>query len=193
MAKLGLLHVLLRRFCRDQSGTLTAEAVIVMPILLWAYLALFVYWDAFKTVNTVQKAAYTVSDLISRETDTDKEPLTPAYITGMRDLMQYLIADKQVVGLRVSSVTYSAVRKRIEVDWSVSPDGVLPELTNANIASVEANIPIMADGDHSIIFESEVPYYTSFNIGIGDTVIKQFVVTRPRFVNKICMSGFPCG
>ena len=32
-----------------------------------AYLALFVYWDAFRSVNTTQKAAYTISDMISRE------------------------------------------------------------------------------------------------------------------------------
>jgi len=48
----------LRRFLRqDESGTLMAEAVLVLPFMLWSYLALFVYWDSYRAVNTVQKAA----------------------------------------------------------------------------------------------------------------------------------------
>ena len=37
---------MLRDFGRDEKGTIMAETVIVLPLLLWAYLALFVYWDA---------------------------------------------------------------------------------------------------------------------------------------------------
>ena len=45
----------LRRFREDQSGTLIAEAVIVLPMMLWAYLAMFVYWDAYRSINSAKK------------------------------------------------------------------------------------------------------------------------------------------
>ena len=58
---------LLRRFLRDESATIMAEAVLVLPFMLWSYLGLFVYWDSFRVMNKVQKASYTISDMISRE------------------------------------------------------------------------------------------------------------------------------
>ena len=180
----------LRRFRDDQSGALIAEAILVLPIMLWAYLALFVYWDVYRSINVSQKAAYTISDLISREMNAT--PLTPSYVTGMRDLMQYLINNKQTVTLRVTSISYSAQNKRFEVDWSVSPDGAIPKLTTNGLASVANQIPAMSDGDHAIIVETKVHYSPAFNVGLSDKVLEQFVVTRPRFAPKICMTGFEC-
>lgn len=180
----------LRRFREDQSGTLIAEAVIVLPMMLWAYLAMFVYWDAYRSINAAQKAAYTISDLISREMN--NVPLTPAYITGMRNLMQYLVDDTQAVSIRVSSVTYSKARTQLEVDWSISPNGALPELTTNTLGTVESRIPTMADGDHAIIVETQVQYQPAFEVGLSDQVLEQFIVTRPRFTPKICMTGFSC-
>ncbi len=76
-----------------------AEAVIVLPLFLWAYIALFVYWDAFRSMNTVQKAAYTISDMISRE----KTGKTTAYVNGMSKVLEYLIDEDQDARLRVTS------------------------------------------------------------------------------------------
>lgn len=221
----------LRRFNRDESGVLVAEALVMLPLLIWAYLALLVYWDAYRSINTAQKAAYTVSDIISREQPSTT--LTPAYITGMRNLIKFLIDTDQTVKLRVTSVTWSAAHNRYEVDWSVSPDNAATPLTTATIGTVKANIPQIADGDHAIIVESQVDYHpitngfgwvadlNSFNwsfqdytgenkLGpplfeamadpgtpdvkqdVGDMVLKQFIVTRPRIAPKLCMQGFSC-
>lgn len=182
------LRNLLRRFGRDESGVLMAEAIIVLPFMLWSYLALFVYWDAYRSVNTAQKAAYTISDMISREMVT----LPVNYITGMRDLMRYLIDSDQTVRIRVSSVTWSDDNARFEVDWSRSPDNVMPPLTTSTIANLAYRIPAMADGDRVMIVETEVSYHPAFNVGMNDEVLKQFVVTRPRFIPKICMTGVTC-
>jgi Flp pilus assembly protein TadG len=178
----------LRRFCRDESGTLLAEAVIVLPLMLWAYMALFVYWDAYRSVNTVQKAAYTVSDMVSREMVT----LNDKYVPGMRNLMRYLIGTDQNIKVRVTSVTWSDANNRFEVDWSRSPDYALPELTTVTIADVAHRIPEMADGDRVMLVEAEVAYHPSFNVGLTDTTLRQFIVTRPRFVPKICLVNVVC-
>jgi Flp pilus assembly protein TadG len=158
------LTSMLRCFRRDENGSLVAEAVIVLPLLIWVYLALFVYWDAYRSINTSQKAAYTISDMISREMK--ETPLTPAYIAGMRSLMNYLIDKDQAVKLRVSSVTWSQARNRYEVDWSVSPDAAFPLLTTSNIVAVTNRIPTLSDGDHVIIVETSVTYHPLAN-GFG--------------------------
>lgn len=178
----------LRNFRRNEDGALMAEAVIVMPLLLWAYLALFVYWDAFRSINTAQKAAYTISDMISREMVT----LPTNYVTGMRDLMRYLIDQDQAVRIRVTSIRYSDVNQRFEVEWSRSPDNAMPQLTTATLLGFKDQIPDMADGDSVVIVETEVDYEPAFNVGMNDQELKEFIVTRPRFIPKICLTGVTC-
>lgn len=182
------LRNMLRKFGRNEDGALMAEAVVVMPLMLWAYLALFVYWDAYRSVNTAQKAAYTISDMVSREMVT----LPTNYVTGMRDLMRYLVDAKQSVRIRVTSVRYSGSNDRLEVEWSRSPDNAMPELTTATIVNYQSQIPDMADGDSVVIVETEVDYHPAFNVGMNDQELRQFIVTRPRFIPKICMTNVPC-
>lgn len=179
---------LLRRFKRDEAGTLMAEAVLVLPFMLWSYLALFVYWDSYRAINVVQKAAYTISDMISRE----MVPVTDAYITGMDSVMEYLIDQDQDAKIRVTSVTWSSVNKRFEVKWSRSPHNGMPALTTSSLQALSGRIPMMSDGDHVVLVEVQVNYEPAFNVGFGDNMLTQFVVTRPRFVPKVCLTGVVC-
>lgn len=191
------MRTLLRRFLNDQTGSIIAETVIVLPFMLWAYLALFVYWDAFRAVNISQKAAYTISDMLSREMVT----LPTTYVDGMDSLMTYLVGSENASGvrIRVTSVTYNLSKKQYQVEWSRSPNNALPQLTTATIANLKSQIPTLADGDHVMLVETEVDYEPPFDIGmgdfsinVGDRVLKQFIVTRPRFVPKICLTGVTC-
>lgn len=178
----------LRRFRHEDEGSLILESVLIMPFMLWAYVGLFVYWDAYRSINTVQKAAYTVSDMISREMLT----ITPAYLDGMDALVERLIDQSQDASLRVTSVYFDAVDQRNVVHWSVSPGGAMPALTTAALQALDGQIPAMSDGDFVVIVEVTVGYTPSLNVGVSNLSMKQFIVTRPRFVPRICMQGFSC-
>lgn len=189
------MRALIKRFLNDQSGTIIAETVIVLPFMLWAYLALFVYWDAFRSINISQKAAYTVSDMLSREMVT----LPSTYVNGMETLMTYLVGSDEDVRMRVSSITWNASKNRYEVEWSRSPNNAIAQLTTTTVAYLKDRIPTLADGDHIMLVETEVDYQPpfdinmgDFSISVGDQVLKQFIVTRPRFVPKICLTGVTC-
>ena len=181
---------LIRRFAQDEQGTIIAEAVIVLPMMLWAYLALFVYWDAYRSVNAAQKAAYTIADVISREKATTGLPAT--YITGLRNTMRYLIDRDQVVKIRVTSISWSALDNQFKVEWSRSPDNAMVQLTTTSLQAMKSRIPNMADGDSVVLVETEVYYTPAFNVGLTDEVLKQFIITRPRVLPKICLVGVPC-
>ena len=183
-----VLHRLMSRFSKDEAGTLMAEAVLVLPFMLWSYLALFVYWDSYRAINTVQKAAYTISDMISRE----MVAVTDDYIVGMDAMMEYMIDQDQDSKTRVTEITWSELNNRYEVFWSRSPHNAMPRLTNGDLAALAHRLPLMADGDHVVLVEVEVSYSPSFNVGIDDQVLKQFIVTRPRFVPKVCLTGVAC-
>lgn len=183
------IRKLLRHFLRDEGATVMAEAVLVLPFMLWSYLGLYVYWDSFRVLNKVQKASYTISDMISREMVT----INDTYIVGMDTLMEALIDRDQNVSLRVSSVTWSQARSRFEIHWSRSTDAIgLPPLTTATLQDLKDNIPEMSDGDYVVIVETSVGYTPAFDVGMDPTNLRQFIVTRPRFVPKVCLSGVAC-
>lgn len=179
---------LIRRFGRSEAGSVMAETVIVLPILLWSFLALFVYWDSFRSINTVQKAAYTISDTISREMIT----LPTSYFDGLRSVMDFMIDSDQDVRMRVTSIMYNGTALRHEVMWSYSPGSALPELTTATLQLVKHRLPNMSDADYATIVETEVDYLPAFNIGMDNMTLQQFIITRPRFVSPTCMNGRAC-
>ena len=178
----------LKRFGRDDTGSVVAEAVIVLPVFLWAYIALFVYWDAFRSMNTVQKASFTLSDMISRE----KQGISTAYVEGMDDLAEHLIDANQDARVRVSSVTWSDTNNRFEVYWSASPDSAMVPLTTGSLQAYAYQIPTMSAGDNAIIVEVDVDYRPTFDIGMPDQTFSQFIVTRPRFIPCITLDTVPC-
>ncbi len=180
----------LGRFARDEGGTVIAEAVIVLPLFVWAYIALFVYWDVFRSMNTVQKAAYTVSDMISREKN--KLGITTAYVTGMKQVMEYLIDADQNVRMRVTSVSWSDPNQRFEVHWSRSPGNTMTPLTTTTLQGYAYEIPKMLAGDYVVVVEVEVDFQPAFDVGLAPQTFRQFIVTRPRFLPCIALDNIPC-
>jgi hypothetical protein len=139
-------------------------------------------------MNTIQKAAFTISDMISRE----QTGISTAYVNGMSKALEYLIDEDQSAKLRVTSVTWSTDNNRFEVHWSRSPDARLPELTNATLQDQAYQIPTMSPGDFVIVVEVEVGYKPSFDIGMPDQTFKQFIVTRPRFLPCLPLDAISC-
>ena len=184
----------LRKFRKSEDGTVAIEAVITLPIFLFCVIGIYGYWDAFRSMNTSTKAAYTISDLISRES----RPVTANYLVGMQGVMQYLVGDDMPVSMRITSVTYSGVRKQNEVLWSRSPGNKKPALTTVTLQALKDKIPTMSDGDSIMLVETWATYTPVFNNSdvfaffLDEQVFEQFVVTRPRFVPKVCLDGVSC-
>ncbi len=173
---------LFARFRRDEDGYLVTEAVLMIPFLIWGYLALYTYWDTYRAMTGSQKASYTISDMISRE----QTPVNTAYINGMKSTMDYMMGGGLQSQLRVTSVAYEADGNQMLVEWSRSTVSALrPPLTTATLQPLRTSIPDMSDGDTIVLVETWVPYQPSLNVGIPDQVFQEFIVTRPRFAPRI--------
>ena len=46
-----------RTFLTDGRGSLSVEAALIFPMLVWGFAAMYVYWDAFKTQNNNLKGS----------------------------------------------------------------------------------------------------------------------------------------
>lgn len=177
----------LSRFLRRQDGSLIVEGVIILPLLLWAVMAMFALWDVFRTQNVLQKATYTVSDVISR---TKKDvALGPVDISGFYDLLNFLLPQAEELDMRITNITYDEDDDEYLVLWSCAPgDGMIP-LTDATLAALRDRIPAMPNADTVTIVESRLHYETLFDIGLDPIDFEQFVVTRPRLAPVIVLSS----
>lgn len=69
-----LLHKLcFYRFCREERGSVTVEAVITLPLLIWAIGATYEFFEVHRYQSARDKASYTIADMLSRE----MMPITP--------------------------------------------------------------------------------------------------------------------
>jgi Flp pilus assembly protein TadG len=187
---MSFLSRALRRFLRNEDGAFLVDAVLLLPAFVWAYTGLFVYWDAYRAINTVQKASYTISDLLSRNQDVTG--INDAYLAGMRTTLNTMIDADQSSKIRVTSYKWSEPNNRYEVIFSRSPDNEMTALTNTNLAAITNRLPLMSDGDSAVLLEVEVSYTPPAAFGLDPTTLEQFIVTRPRFVAKLCHVSFAC-
>lgn len=167
-------------FRDDRRGSMAVESVIVFPILIWAYLGMFTYWEAFRTENTNSKAAYVIADMLSRQTD----PVDVAFIEGLGDLYAYLTRERFPTAIRVSSIGWDSVQNDYMVRWSHATQG-RPALTTADAEQMDAVLPNFPAGDTVLLIESVLDYSPIFKVGLADRAMTQFVYTRPRFVSAV--------
>ncbi len=191
------LRTSLRAFAKDESGVMLAEFLILLPILVWGFIALFVYWDVFRTINVSQKAAYSISDLLSRQ-----EVVTEDFVAGLQNVLNFLTPGAPQSRMRITSLEFRENSPAIDTDdaylllWSrVSGGGTTEQHTNVTIQDLEDMIPLLDDLQSAIIVETWVDYEPDFDIGvlnaapgISDQTFTQFIVTFPRR-RRVCLQG----
>jgi hypothetical protein len=172
------------RFRSDERGIITTEAVVILPLIIWAFAATFVFFDALRLSTNTQKAAYTVADALSRRT----EPVTVTYITGLNDLNRILARTRNPTQIRVSSIGFEEEEDRYIVIWSIPTGGQAP-LLNEDIddLGLTGRLPDFPEGETVVLVESVVDYTPPFNFGLGEQTFRQSIVTRPRFAPQVVL------
>lgn len=180
MSFLSRLRVLGGRFAASERGAMPVEGVLASTFLIWWYIASFQFFDAYRQKNVNQKGAYTVADLISRETNA----IDANYVEGMNTLFDYMTFSRRPTTIRVTSVFWDSVKNKNVVAWSYGT-GNTGGLTTTQLQTVSNRIPVLAVGDYIIVVETFMAYEPIFNIGLNAQWFKQFITTRPRFTSCI--------
>lgn len=183
-AALARLRAAVQRFRDDTLGSLSVEAVLILPVLMWAYTANLVWYDSFRVQNTNIKAGYAVSDALSRKTDV----VTPEYLEGLRDLYAFLSNGRNRADLRVTSIGQDPQTGTLEAAWSYAT-GDLLALTNADLMDRADTIPMIAPGDTIIYVETIMGYVPPINVGLRARTFTNVIPTRPRFAPQIVFQG----
>ncbi|NNK79739.1 MAG: hypothetical protein HKP40_13625 [Litoreibacter sp.] len=172
----------------DERGSGSIEAVIVFPVLFFLYCAVFVWFDAYRDNTLAMKATYTVSDIISRESEID-EP----YIDGLATLVDFLTESDSPAVLRVSMIEYNLqdpAENKYRLRWSYGTGGK-EDLTQQALDFDSSWIPVMGDDETVIVTETSIDYASAFNVGIGLQTWENVMVMRPRFTSKIVKTDEP--
>ncbi|MCU0800192.1 MAG: hypothetical protein MUD11_00200 [Rhodobacteraceae bacterium] len=187
------MHFLFNRikaFRREEGGSVLAETVIMLPLLIWALLAMVVYWDAFRTVNRLDKATYALADTLSRQ----QAAVPLATVDRWDDFVAYMMNNRHTAQVRVTSYRWVPANNRFEVLWSRSPGNLRPQLTTTSLQAVAGQLPMMAPAEYGILTETWVAYSPPLSvpfmnaIQVQNMTMQRFTPTPTRF-SPLCIVG----
>lgn len=183
------VHIL-RRFTRETRGAVVVEAVLILPLLLWAYTVTFVFFDAYHAQTRNLRATYTIADLVSRQT----RMLHASDIDGMNkvfDMLNNTSVTGETTAIRITDVQWDQKSKTYKVVWSDGTNGKPPQ-TDASIKLISDKLPVLADGDTELVVETWLTYTPAFQpifgAGLTARTLYQMVTTRPRLSPQVKFS-----
>ncbi|WP_333815302.1 TadE/TadG family type IV pilus assembly protein [Tabrizicola sp.] len=192
----------LGRFLRNEDGLVMAEFLIMVPLLIWGLVAMFIYWDVFRTINMTQKAAYSIADLLSRQ----KNTIPLAYANGLQNIMNFLTPGGHPVKMRITSFecvsstgpnqVCNATTGSYKLLFSYSPGSKIAALSQANIQDWKSTkIPTLNNGESVFVVETSVEFKAQLKtaiagmmVGVKNNTFGEFIVTRPRH-RRLCLEG----
>lgn len=163
-------------FGRNERGASAVEFALLAPVLLVLLLGTVTVFHLFRNAQNLEKATYTVGDILSRQT-----VVTPAVLTDMLSLVGHTVPIGGAGALRVSSI--SKVGGALVVDWTKTAGAS----ASVGTSEIPMNVvPDIADGDSVLVTESFVPYTALISgFGLDAITFHYHAVQRPRFVGSI--------
>lgn len=180
-------------YLRDTSGTAVIETVLILPIMLLSWVALYAFWEGYNSRAAVQKATFVAADMLSRE----MVPVTNAYLDGLDTVMEYMVQQRFDVSSRFTAYTRTGTAdSNVAVVWSYSPSGAMPALTTTALQARAASLPALSTGSTAIIVDTTMGYSPPMGVPFiryaMPSSFSNTVVLTPRFLAKFCRSGIAC-
>lgn len=200
-------------FRTEERASMPIEGIIGSTFLLWWFISSYQFFDAFQQKNANLKAAYTISDMLSRETgpvagDPNAVAINQNYINGLNTVFDYLTYSNQKTWIRVSSVYYDENDSKYRIDWSATSGTGHTPLTTVTLQQFKNRIPVLVNGDSVILVETYSAYVPFFyykkaaddkstidimESGISHQWLTNFITTSPRFGSCLPFGTAGCG
>ncbi len=175
----------IKSFARDTDGAVAVEFVILFPMLAWALMASYTFFDGYRQSAANLKAAYTISDLISRET----QGIDETYIDSMQTLFSVMTRNPAGTTMRISVIKWNGRKNKHVVKWSKVRGEFGDPLNNTTVLDIKDKLPKMPNQDNVILVETKDFYVPPFKVGITPKSLDNFVFTRPRFTDQVAWAS----
>lgn len=173
----------LRRFRRDDDGSIAIETMLILPILIWCYLGVFVFFDAYRAQSINIRAANTIADALSRETGY----INDTFIDSLYTLQRFVANTSEASGLRITVFLYRGDEEDYIVRWSQGRN--MPPMTTAQLADMSGSLPALPDDTVAILVESTVQYSPTYDVGLSDFEFYERAIAPPRFAGQLCWNS----
>jgi Flp pilus assembly protein TadG len=165
---------LFSRLRRNESGASIIEFALLAPVLLFLLVGAVTLFDLFRTQQSVEKATFTVGDMLSRA-----QVLTENDLDNMLVLLRNIVPAANEGGLRISSIVKS--QGSLVVRWSEPVGTAVPSTPLPT-----SILPDIAEGDSVLLTESFVPYQAFMTgFGLDFVTFTGQSAHRPRVVSSI--------
>lgn len=183
-----------RRILRQEDGSAALETLLMAPIMMWAFMATLAFFDAYRTEAVSEKAALTVADMISRETDY----VNDTYIDGAYGLLKFLSLHDPAPGLRITSMRFhdkdetesNPSPDHYHVVWSKTRGTTRSPLTRSDLNGLLDRLPALADGDRLLLVETWTAFTPRYEVGLQSTEMSSYIFISPR-LTQICFNNSP--
>lgn len=167
-----------RRFVGDREGVAGIEFALLAPLLIALLMGTVALFDLFRTSQVVEKATFTVGDILSRQST-----ISTAYLQSTFTMLTALVPGTPAeMSLRVTSIKRN--QNSYTVDWSKYAGKAVTLMTTATIPA--GKIPDIADGDSILFVDTYVPHNSIFAmVGIDAITFNSMSIYRPRFTSSI--------
>jgi len=172
------LKTLLSKFISDEDASITMEFVIVTPVMVLWWIGSMVFFDAFEARSGAARSAYTIADLISRQTET-----TNTYIDSLLTLQNRMRPREPVGTVRVTEL-YRDASGDLSVVWSYATSGPGDALLLVDVPL--GTLPLLANESYLMLIDTTIPYIPlSDIIGIPAQTWVNRIFINPRFTAQI--------
>ncbi|EAQ01942.1 hypothetical protein OB2597_00955 [Pseudooceanicola batsensis HTCC2597] len=177
----ALFRARLRAFLAETRGTVAVESIILLPVVIWTYVAMFSFFDMLRMKSVNQKAAFTIADAYSRETQKIDDTFVNSSYTLFTELTRVNNA-----AMRVSVLSFDEDTDKYTVKWSKRRgNGSVAALTDNTVNQMRTQLPEVSSGDEFILLETWNDYMLPFKIGMDDFKMKSLVFMNPRFADQL--------
>lgn len=175
-----------RNFWQDCRGDGSIELIIIMPALFWVFAWMVSMFDTYRQESLSIKAANTIADMISRET----QPIDQTYLNNSQKILATLVrrSVSEAPALRVSMVRWDAEEGGFIKTWSKTA-GTKGSISTLTVPTDLDRLPALLDQESVLIVETFLDYKLPFKIGINDHTISSYAFVRPRFSSQILWQG----
>jgi len=169
------------RFARREDGSIALETAIILPVVFIVIMSLYTIFDAFRQYALHQKAAYTITDMLARETFS----INDDFIDGAHALFNTLTREAQDSSIRMSVLRFDLTANRVFVDWSETRGTGAIALNDAAVATWRDRLPNMVNGERMVVVETWADYTPLFRTGLERRELANFIFSRPRYAPQI--------
>lgn len=183
-----------RRVLQQEDGSASLEALAMFPIMMWGFVATLAFFDAYRTEAVSEKAALTIADMLSRETDY----ITDTYLDGAYGLLQFLTLHDTTPGMRITSMRYHVrdetnsygVKNHYHVVWSEVRSTTREPLTRSDLDGLLDRLPALSDGDRLLLVETWTQFEPRYSVGLETAEMSSYVFISPR-LTQTCFNNTP--